>query len=291
VDRLDGYAREGMTLVVRTSGDGTQLDDFMARAQADGIRVLLQPNANWQNGDFAALRAFVLRYRENPALYGWYLADEPDFTGLPPAPMVGAYNLIKSLDSHPVAAVFTVGMCGLNDLYTRYLKGFDLLMYDDYPFYTFTHGREGSREAVREVQITARNCVRSARYYHKLGPIMVLQGFGQGVKDGPFSYRDPTYAEEKAMFWNTVHARVKAILFWSDQFADRSVGLRVRRVVVEWRGPHAVRLPHVTRDRQSGVHHGLSTSRTDSSARRPVSHTPVPQFSRLLFSEEAIPRT
>jgi hypothetical protein len=182
--------------------------------------------------------------------------------------------------------VFTAGMCGPHDAYTRYLKGFDLLMYDDYPFYTFIRGRKAADAAINEVGTTAANCVSAAHRYHKLGPIMVLQGFGHGVKDGPFAYRDPAYLEERAMFWDTVQAGVPMIVFWDDGFTDRWVGISVRRVVQQWRGPQAIHLRPILAPPPSRMLPARSGK--PAGAGKSVHPQPTARFSHLLFPVPAL---
>jgi hypothetical protein len=234
--RLDAYRRAGANLVVAAYAGEPWTSRWLRTALAHGIKVLLMPDASWiSTSKRARLRAFVLRYRHNPAVYGWYLYDEPDFTGLPPDKLAAAYRLVKSLDpSRPIAAVFTSGRCrfGTGAIDPRYLAGFDLLMFDRYPFYQPSFYRTIPRfNPLRDAREVDANCVRSARVYHKLGPIMVLQGFGKGMRDGPFAWRDPSFRETSCTFRLAAASGARGVLFWSDQYADEQVQQNVEAVM------------------------------------------------------------
>jgi hypothetical protein len=235
--RLASYERTGMTLVVAPYAESNTLHTFLDQAHRVGVGVLLAPNGNWiRTGDWPALAAFIGEFQDEPAVAGWYLFDEPDFNNLPATRLIQAYQLVQLLDpSHPIAVVFTLGQCRFGrHLDRRYLQAFDLLMCDDYPFYTFVRSHSQSLAAIREFQDTTRHAVYTARHFHKLGPIMVAQGFGNGVKDGPFWYRDPTYVEQRAMFHDALAAGAKGILYFNDEQADGTVKSDVHAIVSQW---------------------------------------------------------
>ena len=76
----------------------------------------------------ANITAQVNRYKNHPALFAWYLADEPDGEGIPLEWLQPKYDLIKELDvNHPVSMVFCAG--GAKD----YLSALDMIMVDIYP--------------------------------------------------------------------------------------------------------------------------------------------------------------
>jgi hypothetical protein len=128
--------------------------------------------------------------------------------------------------------VFMSGECRFGHRYIdpAFLQGFDILMFDRYPFYLNLTGFDPYADAHR----VAVNCVRSARDHEKSGPIMVLQGFGKGVKDGAFAYRDPTYQESLRNVQAVTSAGVRDILFWNDRNADHRVWTNIERIVTVW---------------------------------------------------------
>lgn len=206
---------------------------WLEAAHEQGIRLLLQPDWRWvADGNVDALQAFVRRYRNAPALYGWYLYDEPERNELPPSRLVAAYRAIKAIDSHPVAVVFTTGGCrfGPQGIDPAYLDGFDLLLFDIYPFYAVP----AVADPLAVIRQTEQTCVDMVRQHQKLGPIMVLQAFGRGVKDGSFTWRDPTAHETACSFAGALRAGALGVLFWSDQKADAQVQRNTDDVIAAW---------------------------------------------------------
>jgi hypothetical protein len=105
---------------------------FMDRCAEVGFMVHFQLNAFANKGnDPATLRNITTQinmFKDHPALFAWYLADEPDGGGIAPALLKPKYDLIKTLDlHHPVSMVFCAGGAA------RYASGLDLIMVDLYP--------------------------------------------------------------------------------------------------------------------------------------------------------------
>ncbi|MGH2444377.1 MAG: hypothetical protein ACRDFX_14580, partial [Chloroflexota bacterium] len=193
LQRLPAYQAAGVNLMIAYRSGEPYTSRWLRAAEAHHVKVLLQPDWRWiAHGNLSALQRFVRRYRGDPALSGWYLYDEPEVNRLEPRKLAAAYNVIKSIDRHPVAVVFSTGGCrfGAGHIDPAYLKGFDLLMFDIYPFYARVHVA-ASRVSQRDFGA----CVQSARRFHKSGPIIVVQAFGNGMSDGRLAWRDPTFAE------------------------------------------------------------------------------------------------
>lgn len=235
---LGDYQQAGMNLMVTSSVGKRRTHRWLRNALGHGMRVLLEPDSAWiRQANRSQLAAFIRRYRHNPALFGWHLYDEPDFTGLPPEKLVAAYQRVKQLDPrHPVAVDFATGQCrfGPGAIDPRYLPGFDLFIFDRYPFYTNLPGVD----PLQDIAAIATTCMRTARTYHKLGPILVLQGFGNGTRDGPFVWRDPKYQETLCSVRLVAHAGALGVLFWTDQHADAAVRRNTDTVVHQWRLDH-----------------------------------------------------
>jgi hypothetical protein len=171
------------------------------------------------DGDFPSARYLetqmeeeVRRLKDHPAIFGWYLTDEPDRLSIPVESVARAYRLLKRLDPlHPVAAVFCSGAGG------EYVSaGLDISMVDPYPIglqrglHRPMHrmnphgegaargqgahnkgggneqwwGAEGAGEDEREGEYDVEEIARAVDAFRSLGkPVMlVLQGFGGGEK-------------------------------------------------------------------------------------------------------------
>jgi hypothetical protein len=224
-----------MTLMVASLEPQSYSTSWLHASQVHSIQVLLQPNPRWvATGDQRDLANFVRRYQHDPAVYGWYLYDEPDFYGLPAARLIAAYRTIRAIDHRPIAVDFFSGNClfGPGKIDRAYLNGFDLLMFDHYIFYqkSFYENLPHFDPLADERKVDA-NCVASARKYHKLGPIIVLQGFGKGTRDGPFNYRDPTYHEVLCSILLAERAGATGGLFYRDGKASANLHKNIYRAV------------------------------------------------------------
>ena len=51
------------------------------------------------NNDFDGIRAVVSRWKDHPALFAWYLADEPQGCGDTPEVLETTYDAIKEIDA------------------------------------------------------------------------------------------------------------------------------------------------------------------------------------------------
>jgi hypothetical protein len=113
--------------------DPTQIRAYFDRCARVGMKVhydirtiaQAEPSpAKWE-----ALKREVEMLRDHPALLAWYLCDEPDGQGIPPARLVEAYNFIKDLDPyHPITMVFCIP-----DRAAEYVDAMDIMMADPYP--------------------------------------------------------------------------------------------------------------------------------------------------------------
>ena len=77
----------------------------------------------------ALLREEVIAFRDHPALLSWYINDEPDGQGRPPAILEAAYKTIHELDPyHPISVVFMMPSKAGD-----FRRTMDIAMTDPYP--------------------------------------------------------------------------------------------------------------------------------------------------------------
>ena len=103
---------------------------FLNAARALGLRVLASPQTS-AGPDFNAslARQAVRRWDAHPALWAWYLIDEPDLNRVPPADVLNAHRFLKNLGARkPTALVLYQGYRALD-----YARHSDILMIDRYP--------------------------------------------------------------------------------------------------------------------------------------------------------------
>lgn len=115
---------------------------YMDRCAQVGIKVQYGVNSlvgSGHNGDkgldkteeekLALLKSEVLAFKDHPALLSYYINDEPDGQGRPPAILEAAHKMIRELDPyHPVSIVFMMPQKA-ND----FRNTMDIAMTDPYP--------------------------------------------------------------------------------------------------------------------------------------------------------------
>eukprot|EP00939_MAST-03C_sp_MAST-3C-sp1_P000398 g398.t1 len=168
----------------------TNMETFLDRALNTGFRVHFQLIAFEKLGNDAEtlnnLTAIVERFKSHPALFAWYLADEPDGQGIDPSLLKPKYDLIKKIDpAHPISMVFCAGGAA------NFLDALDFIMVDPYPI---PNGPASSiTSAVDQVRALGK-------------PVMMVpQAFGGGEA----WRRTPTGAEERLMtYLSVIHGAV-----------------------------------------------------------------------------------
>ena len=82
----------------------------------------------------AGIETQVNKWKSHPAIYSWYILDEPASNRIPKASQEEFYNLVKSLDTKPVS----IAVRGSNpeEKWQSYFteKAFDLLFFAMYPY-------------------------------------------------------------------------------------------------------------------------------------------------------------
>jgi hypothetical protein len=109
---------------------GPVSQEYLDAARRAGLAVLCSPGTTaGPEFDPALARQAVARFDRHPALWGWYLVDEPDLNWISPDDVRQAHQYLKSLHARkPTALVLYQGASGLN-----YANIADLTMIDRYP--------------------------------------------------------------------------------------------------------------------------------------------------------------
>jgi hypothetical protein len=179
------------------------LDD----AEKQGVKVifhlcnLLRGNSE----DYDSISLIVATLKNHPALFGWYIADEPsssDASGhVTVDKLRNAYNTIKAIDSnHPVMILDNVP-----SMLRTYAPYCDILASDPYPVYDPSPNVPLSMVAdwtSATLDASRNKCI-----------LICLQCFGK-----PFSPRCPTLAEEKTMLNYALNGGAKMIGWWAEGF-------------------------------------------------------------------------
>lgn len=109
---------------------GSAAKSYLDAAQAAGLRVLAVPGTQaGSTFDPAAARRTVRALDKHPALWAWYVVDEPDLNGIPPEAVSRANRILKAAGARkPTALVLYRGYETLN-----YGNITDIMLIDRYP--------------------------------------------------------------------------------------------------------------------------------------------------------------
>ena len=168
------------------------LDD----SQKNGLKVMLHlcNLLRGENQDYDNLKLVIAELKNHPALFGWYMADEPSGT-VPDFTRLGkAYKIAKSIDkNHPVIILDNVPM-----LLKTFAPYCDILASDPYPV------PSSPLEIVSDwtkttLAASTNKCI-----------MICLQGHG-----APFYTRHPTFQEQQTMLKLALENGAKAIGWWA----------------------------------------------------------------------------
>jgi Glycosyl hydrolases family 2, TIM barrel domain len=202
-------------LSVDTKYNPTSLNKVAIRAYLDnahkiGAKVLLEiykPLVELEN--ISGVKEFIRTYKNHPAVYAWYLYDEPEVkkpTPLSPQLLERVYQAIKEEDrSRPVALVFAD-----NRNIEPYLKAMDILMWDWYPchegdpeFYWVSNYRKDLYKVLALANLNKK------KFYNVL----------QGSSYKPLKLSLPTKAEIRYMFYLSIVSGADGLLFYTYYFS------------------------------------------------------------------------
>ncbi len=145
--------------------------------------------------DYETLKETVSRFKDHPALAGWYLADEPSGTATSPEVMSKAVTTIKKIDSrHPV-----IGCDNNPSMFGAYAPLFEVFMPDPYPV---------PHNGIDTVGTWLKSSAAFLKPTQSLGVILQAQG-------KPFYPRGPNRIEIRNMAFQSMIAGVKSMAWWA----------------------------------------------------------------------------
>jgi len=208
--------------------------EFLDAAEALGIGVLASPGSEAGKGfDLAKVRSTVAKLDRHPALWSWYLIDEPDMRRVSPEMVSEAHQAVKRAGAHkPTSLVLYRG-----DEAQWYGNIADITMVDRYPvpwlplanFSQHIHKTRLATDRDRPV-------------------IAVIQSFDwtahQAVLPGEENLRPPTEYELRSMTYSALTRGANGIFFFS--YAD--MRLKKRKYPELWAA--LKRVVHEVRSRE-----------------------------------------
>lgn len=216
-DALQQVAAEGINFVVPYTGksDANKVKAYLDRAGEAGIKVMVEiPRIEVRKDHRWLITQFVKQLKNHPALYGWYLYDEPEYVQISPRLLERVYQAIKTEDpQHSVAIAF-----GKLNRLGKYLQALDTVLYFNYPCYNDTP-QFCNFENSGFGQLTA----NIAQFVEAKGNFwMVLQGYGEDKNGQPrHNRRLPSLEEERYMIYSSVLARANGLLFWAHYLSQQ----------------------------------------------------------------------
>ena len=211
-------ASEGINLVMPYTGRGNpqEVTAYLDKAAAAGIKVLVHiPRDAIRRGQTAKVTQFVRQLKNHPAVFGWYLFDEPGFIDLSPNLLQKSYQAIKVEDpKHPIAVAFTKLLRVRN-----YLNSVDIVMYDNYPCIYNKPEFSGFQNGI--FAKLAQSAASIAGEKHPFW--FIIQGYGEDKYGRPtkFNKRLPTAAEQRYMVYSAILAPADGLLFWSHYLSQQ----------------------------------------------------------------------
>lgn len=208
---------------------GNAAKDYLDAARVAGLKVLAAPRTSaGANFDPVAARNAVSAFDRHPALWAWYLVDEPDLNHVRPEQVIEAHRVVKRAGARkPTALALYHGAESLH-----YANLADVTMIDRYPvpwqpLAAFgQHVRQARLAVGKEKPLVAVIQAFDWSYYPELLP---------GGKD----LRPPTYEELRCMTYGALAERATGLFFYA--FDDGKWNIRehpatwdaLRRVVGE----------------------------------------------------------
>ncbi|MEM7758546.1 MAG: hypothetical protein AAF298_10530 [Cyanobacteria bacterium P01_A01_bin.40] len=205
-------ADQGMNLIMPYTGKHSvpEVKAYLDRAAAAGIMVMVEiPRIEVRRDHRWLITQFVKQLKNHPAVYGWYLFDEPEFTKMSPRILERVYRAIKAEDpQHPVAMAFG------RLLYIRkYLKALDTVMYFKYPIMDNSPEFSGLENGTFSKLLNTATVIAQKPQ----DVWFILQGYGRDKygRQTKFKRRLPTAAEARYMVYSGILAQADGLFFWT----------------------------------------------------------------------------
>ncbi len=214
-------ARAGFN-VVRVLGTAESLKRALTIAEKYNVKLVVSfdrigksPDEHkiWQHRVYEILPEI----KDHPALFGYFLVDEPAWAGIPLANVINGYELLKKLDPyHPVW--INAAPRGSTEEHTMYAAGSDIYGLDIYPVpYPNSHSNLDDQTMTSVGKYTKQmyDAVNGRK------PVwMVLQGFAWGAFNSKVKLVYPTPAETRFMVFDALTSGSTSIAYWGTQYIE-----------------------------------------------------------------------
>jgi hypothetical protein len=178
---------------------------YLDAARQHGLRVLASPNTSAGPGfDPASARQAIGQFDGHPALWAWYLIDEPDLNEISPDQVKQAQRFVKSLaPAKPTALVIFQGYEARD-----YANITDLLMVDRYPIPWLPLANFGQHVQMARLALPPNKPL-----------IAVIQAFDWSccpeLLPGETNLRPPTYEELRCMTYDALARGANGLFYYA----------------------------------------------------------------------------
>lgn len=208
------------------------IENYLDEAGARGINVILQVRREYiEKKDFNAIRSFVNKYKDHPAVLAWYLYDEPDQSlrknGTPTPKMLEAAReaIMEEDPEKPVFLCF--GSYKNRQAYAYdFIRSYDVYMFDNYPC------QLNEEEFYKHRFLFFSGLVQFGRDFviknYKAGFIFVTQAYGfDNEGRSQFQKRDPTINEYRYLVFTNLIRKPLGIINWTFYRSTRELREKV----------------------------------------------------------------
>jgi hypothetical protein len=190
-----------------------QLKAWFDQVHAAGMKALINPYPTRNLGvdaenkeragqplspeDATAIRGFVHRWKDHPALLAWYIADEPELVPVLPARLEAIHDLCADEDPYHPTVMLNDSIGGIQ----TYINAGDIMLPDPYPLFIQGGNAASPIEKVSQFIAAIREASQGARA--RRGAWVCPQIFNYGDY-GAENNRQPDFAEMRNMFYQAI---------------------------------------------------------------------------------------
>jgi hypothetical protein len=230
-DRLPDLAANQSLLTLPYNGayNPELIKPFLDAAQSNDIKVIVDLRLESKILPEQQFRQIIRDHKDHPALYGWYISDEPYYNKTPASLIQTHYNYIKQEDpNHPVSLIFIGWPHDEDHLGESYLPTYDQLMIDWYP------GWNSPGYADSMIQQSYSIWKGGVDYARQKGKSFIAVGLGFGAyEDGTphNSVRDLTLDEYRYHTFSAIVSGADGFLYWWTEWATSRITDRINTVI------------------------------------------------------------
>ncbi len=220
-EKFHALARNGVNMIFTHGENKRKAMEILDLANRNGIKVIVNTGYPKRLDD-DTLKNWIHNTSEltseiasHPALFGYFIADEPWWGGVPLNNLLKAYDTLKELDPYHPAWINAAPRGSIAD-HQQYSRAADIYGVDIYP--VGSGGHSGLED--KTLSAVGRYVLHMNETVHHRKPVwMVLQGFAWkslGGTDNGEGY--PTPAQDRFVVYDSLVEGAQGIVWWGLAF-------------------------------------------------------------------------